>query len=259
MTDHVIVCGAGPTGSYVVDELVAARCRVIAIDEDPQLLRALEERHPGELLQCITGDPTNEAVLARAELATARGLVAAMTNDKDNIYLIVEARQVNPTTRIIATATARSHVDKLKRVGADAIVNPGYIGGLRMVSEMLRPDVVRFLDDMLRDTRAIWRIEEATVEQGSKLAGATLAEIKVRTNYGMTVLALGRPGGKPSAENSLSSSVVGHRGPWIYNPSGDEKLMPGTILVVLGDVEQVANLRLAGRAGSAGAGERAAR
>jgi voltage-gated potassium channel len=236
MSDHVIVCGASGTGAYIVDELIAARSTVVVVDQDETALRDLAERHPGALLRCVTGDPTDEDVLARAELATARGLAAAMPNDKDNIYVIVEARLVNPHARIIATATERSHVDKIRKVGADAIVNPGYIGGLRMVSEMLRPMVVRFLDDMLRDKRSTFRIEEATIEAGSKLVGATLAEAAIRTRFGMTVLAISRP-----------TRQTGRGGPWIYNPEASEKLAAGTVLVVLGSVEQVAELRAAGR------------
>ncbi len=228
MADHVIVCGAGGTGGYIVDELIAVHSNVVVVDQDQDALRELAERHPGDLLRCVHGDPTDEDVLARAELATARGLAAAMRDDKDNIYVIVEARLVNPTLQIMATATEKSHVDKIRKVGADAIVNPGYIGGLRMVSEMLRPMVVRFLDDMLRDTRA-FRIEEATIEAGSTLIGKTLAEAAIRTRFGMTVLAL---------TNS---------GPWIYNPDAHERIVAGTVLVVLGSVEQVQALREAGR------------
>lgn len=229
MADHIIVCGASGTGAYIVDELLAARASVVAIDLDEHALQHLAERHPDALLRCVHGDPTDEDVLAKADLANARGLAAAMPNDKDNIYVIVEARLVNPKARIMATATEKSHVDKIRKVGADAIVNPGYIGGLRMVSEMLRPMVVRFLDDMLRDKRSIWRIEEATLEAGSELVGHTLAEAAIRTRFGMTVLALSRTG------------------PWIYNPDPSEKLTAGTVLVVLGSVEQVAALRAAGR------------
>lgn len=229
MGDHVIVCGASGTGAYIVDELIAARSNVVVIDEDQHALDELAQRHPAELLRCVVGDPTDEDVLKGADLATARGLAAAMKDDKDNIYVIVEARMANPRARIIATATAKSHVDKIRKVGADAIVNPGYIGGLRMVSEMLRPMVVRFLDDMLRDKRSIWRIEEATVERGSSLVGTTLAEAAIRTRFGMTVLALSR------------------NGPWIYNPDPNEKILEGTVLVVLGSVDQVAALRAAGR------------
>ncbi len=231
MAEHVIVCGASGTGAYVVDELIAARMSVVAIDVDEHALDELTRRHPGPLLRCVVGDPTDEDVLARADLASARGLAAAMRDDKDNIYVIVEARMANPGLQIIATATAKSHVDKIRKVGADAIVNPGYIGGLRMVSEMLRPMVVRFLDDMLRDKRSIWRIEEATVEPGSSLVGTTLAEAAIRNRFGMTVLALSR-----------------NNGPWIYNPDPNEKILESTVLVVLGSVEQVAALRAVGRA-----------
>ncbi len=234
MADHVIVCGAGGTGGYIVDELIAARTHVVVVDQDAAALQELTERHPGGLLRCVHGDPTDEDVLARAELSTARGLAAAMRDDKDNIYVIVEARLVNPHLQIMATATEKSHVDKIRKVGADAIVNPGYIGGLRMVSEMLRPMVVRFLDDMLRDKRSIWRIEEATIQPGSELVGRTLSEAAIRTRFGMTVLALA------------------HGGPWIYNPDATEKIAAGTVLVVLGSVEQVTALRDAGRPESQG-------
>jgi len=85
---------------------------------------------------------------------------------------------------------------------------------------------------MLRDKRSIWRIEEAAIEAGSSLVGQTLAQAAIRTRFGMTVLALT------------------HDGPWIYNPDANEKLRAGTVLVVLGSVEQVAELRAAGRATS---------
>lgn len=233
MAEHVIVCGARGTGGYIIDELMAARSRVVVIDRDDGVLHELGERYPGELLRCVHGDPTDENVLARADLARARGLATALPDDKDNIYVIVEARLVNPHVRILATATAKSHVDKIRKVGADAIVNPGYIGGLRMVSEMLRPMVVRFLDDMLRDKSSTFRIEEATIEPGSELAGSTLAEAAIRTRFGMTVLAIAR------------------EGPWIYNPDAHEKLTAGTVLVVLGSVEQVTALRAVTRAPAA--------
>jgi voltage-gated potassium channel len=232
--EHVIVCGAGTTtGGYIVDELIKARSLVVAVDTDQKALDELFERHPVELLRCVIGDPTDEDVLADAGLATARGVVTTLPNDKDNIYVIVEARLQNPSVRIIATASEKGHVEKIRKVGADGIVNPGYIGGLRIVSEMIRPDVVRFLDDMLRDKSSVMRIEEAHVEAGSKLEGTTLRDAGIRTHFGMSVLAIG---------------VDGRDGRWIYNPEATEKLVAGSILVVLGSVEQVAELRAAGRA-----------
>lgn len=224
MQGHVIVCGAGSTGHYIIDELVIARTPVVAIDRDAEELERIAERHPPELFHTIVGDATDEEVLARASLAQARGVVAVLPNDKDNIYIVVESRQVNPKARIIARAAEMSHVDKIRRVGADGIVTPAQIGGLRIVSEMLRPLVVRFLDEMLRDPRA-FRIEEITIKAGAPLVGKTLRDAALRQRHNMTVLAISRDSA------------------WIYNPDPEEKLGAGTTIVVLAAAPDVAALR----------------
>jgi len=226
MKDHVIVCGAGSTGRNVIEELIATGVAVIAIDTRESELKELATKHPDAEYTYLVGDATDDDVMAQSNLPAARGLVAALSSDKDNLYLTFSARQINPTARIIARATEIGHVEKLRRSGADAVVSPNFIGGMRMVSELLRPAAVRFLDDMLRDRRVAYRIEE--VRLGDKVAGlgATLREARVRERYGMTVLA-------------VSSSD----GTWTYNPDASEKLGAGMTLVVLGSSEQVAALR----------------
>jgi voltage-gated potassium channel len=107
------------------------------------------------------------------------------------------------------------------------VVSPNYIGGMRLVSELLRPAVVRFLDEMLRDRRAAFRIEEIRLGDRAGELGSTLRDAKVRERFGMTVLAV-----RPSDEAS-----------WTYNPDASEKLGPGMTLVVLGSTEQVTALR----------------
>jgi voltage-gated potassium channel len=153
-------------------------------------------------------------------------MVAALSSDKDNLYLTVSARQSNPTCRIVARCSELSHVEKIRRSGADAVVSPNFIGGMRLVSEMLRPAVVRFLDDMLRDKRSPFRIEEVKLGDAVDL-GATLRDARVRERFGMTVLAV-------RGRDNQS---------WTYNPDASEKLEPGMTLVVLGSPEQVKKLR----------------
>jgi voltage-gated potassium channel len=147
---------------------------------------------------------------------------------------VVSARQMNPTARIVARCSEVAHVDKIKRAGADSVVSPNYIGGVRMVSEMLRPMVVRFLDEMMRDKRATYRIDEVTIAAGSALAGQSLRGARIRERFGMSVLALKASGAAP----------------WQYNPTGDAVLAPGMTVVVLGSSQQVAELR--GQATGAG-------
>ena len=227
MKDHVVVCGAGSTGRNVIDELIKYDVPVIAVDTRESELKDIADGNPKAQYAYIVGDATDDDVMVQANLGGARGLVAALSSDKDNLYLTVSARQQNPSARIIARCAELSHVDKIRRSGADAVVSPNYIGGLRMVSEMLRPSVVRFLDDMLRDVRAAYRIEEVTLGDGAHALGNTLRDARVRERFGMTVLAM----------RGKDATV------WTYNPDASERLAPGMTLVVLGSTEQVSQLR----------------
>jgi len=229
MKDHVVVCGAGSTGRNVIEELIKTGMSVIAIDTREDELKAISDAHPNASYSYIVGDATDDDVMAQVNLPTAKGLVAALSSDKDNLYLTVSGRQQNASVRIIARCAELSHVEKIRRSGADAVVSPNYIGGLRMVSEMLRPSVVRFLDDMMRDARAAYRIEEVTLGDGARALGETLRDARVRERFGMTVLAM----------RGKDASV------WTYNPDASEPLTPGMTLVVLGSAEQVSQLRTA--------------
>ena len=227
MKDHVVVCGAGSTGRNVIEELIKTGVAVVAIDTREDELKAIADAHPKAEYSYVVGDATDDDIMAQVNLTGARGVVAALSSDKDNLYLTVSARQQNSNARIIARAAELSHVEKIRRSGADAVVSPNYIGGLRMVSEMLRPSVVRFLDDMMRDARAAFRIEEVTL--GERSLGDTLRDAKVRERFGMTVLAM----------RGKDAQV------WTYNPDASERLAPGMTLVVLGSAEQVSQLRSA--------------
>jgi len=229
MKDHVVVCGAGTTGRNVIEELLKTGVPVIAIDMDEHELKEIAEEYPKAEFSYLVADATDDDTFESCNLAGARGLVAALSSDKDNLYLAVSARQTNPAIRIVARCAELSHVEKLRRAGADAVVSPNYIGGMRLVSEMVRPSVVKFLDDMLRDKRAAYRIEDVKLGAKSADLGGTLREARVRERFGMTVLAV-----RPS-DNT----------PWSYNPDASEKIGPGMTLVVLGSPEQVAALRVA--------------
>jgi voltage-gated potassium channel len=227
MKDHVVVCGAGSTGRNVIEELLTTGVPVIAIDQRESELKEIAEKFPKAAFTYIVGDATDDDVMAQTNLNGARGLVAALSSDKDNLYLTVSARQSNPGARIVARCAELSHVEKIRRSGADAVVSPNYIGGMRLVSELLRPAVVRFLDDMLRDRRAAYRIEEVNLGARVHELGTTLRDARVRERFGMTVLAMR---GKDDDA-------------WKYNPDASEKLSAGMTLVVLGSAEQVAELR----------------
>ena len=229
MKDHVVVCGAGSTGRNIIEELLKTGVSVCAIDTREDELKDIADKHPKAQFSYLVGDATDDDIMGQTNLVNARGLVAALSSDKDNLYLTVSARQTNPNARIVARCAELTHVDKIKRAGADAVVSPNYIGGMRMVSELMRPAVVKFLDEMLRDRRSTFRIEEIRLGDSATALGSTLRDARVRERFGMTVLAVSKADGG-----------------WTYNPDASEKIGPGATLVVLGSAEQVTALREAG-------------
>ncbi len=233
LEDHVVVCGAGSTGSHAIEELMEYKIKTVAIDMSRDRLEDLAEQHPAELFKYIEGDATDDHVLEEAAVSQARGIVAALADDKDNLFLVVSARQMNARARIVARGSDLQILEKLKKAGADTVVSPNYIGGMRMVSELLRPQVVKFLDDMRRD-KATVRIEEVLVPEGSPLSGKTLGNSGIRAvARDILVLAVQIPGGD------------GYR----FNPGADFTLGAGMTLVVLGPLAEVEVLRAKARNG----------
>ncbi|MXR41595.1 potassium channel protein [Halobaculum sp. WSA2] len=134
LTDHVIVLGYGELTEPIVDELTAADVEFLVITPDEAAARAL---HEGEDVRVLTADPSDEEPLERANVATARAVVAATNNDAEDALAILTARQLNPDVTIVAGATGRENVNKLKRAGADTVISPATIGGHLLVTSAL--------------------------------------------------------------------------------------------------------------------------
>jgi voltage-gated potassium channel len=228
--DHIIVCGIGTTGVHVVEELVWTKWPVVAIDRDAAKLERLQEL-TADLLPTVVGDATEDDVLEQAGIKRARGIVAALTDDKDNLFIVVSARQLNPRLRIIAKGVELQAGEKLKRAGADSVVNPAFIGGVRMVSEMIRPQVVEFLDLMLRDKDKNLRIEEVVVPSGSPLVGKPIFEAQIRQHTNLLVVAVREPAGPDQPPR------------FVYNPGPETLIVADMALIVLGETDSVHKLR----------------
>jgi voltage-gated potassium channel len=231
ISDHIIVCGIGTTGIHVVEELVWTKWPLVAVDSDARRLEHIQELS-AELIPTVEGDATTDETLERAGIRRARGIVAALTDDKDNLFIVVSARQLNPSLRIIAKGVDMQAGEKLKRAGADSVVNPAFIGGVRMVSEMIRPQVVEFLDLMLRDKDKNLRIEEVLVPKGSPLVGKPIFEANIRRHTNLLVVAVREPPPSPSQPGSF-----------VYNPGPETLIAENMALIVLGETESVHKLR----------------
>jgi len=225
MKDHVIVTGVGSTGKHVIEELFAQHAKVVAIDRDRQTLeRVSREVTFGKLLY-VVGDATQDEVLLEAGILRAAGVVAALTEDKDNLFVTLSAKSLNGSARIATKVTSPDAIPKMIRAGASATVSPNMIGGRRLASEIVRPSVVQFIDHMLRNKEEVLRLEEVTVREGSWFVGRSLLDVPIRAETDVLVVAL----------------RVDKR--FVYNPEPSTELEVGSVLVVLGTRRNVDRLR----------------
>lgn len=224
LKDHYIICGGGETGIHCVEELSTSQIDFVLIEINEEKIEDFQSRFKDILY--LKEDASEDEVLIDAGIASAAGVVSALSNDKDNLLLTITARQLNPNLRIVSRAVDLTNIKKLKKAGADAVVCPTRIGGLRMISEMLRPTVTNFLDTMMYDKRMI-RIEEAIVEEDSKLAGLTLAEANISAVSDVNVIA----------------TRINKDENFTYNPRGNTRLEAGTTLVLLGPLDDIKKLK----------------
>lgn len=224
LSGHFVVAGCGRTGKYVVEELAATGRDYVVVDRDRDLLEELATALGGNMLY-VVGDATEDHTLLDAGIKTAAGLVAALSDDKDNLFVALSTRSLNPRVRIVSKAIDLENEPKLLRAGADTTVSPNRIGGHRLVSELVRPKVTRFLDNMLRVTENLW-FEEVEIHEGSRWVGQTLRDLPIRDRTNLLVIALHQPDGR-----------------YIYNPSPDLPLKAGVQLIVMGELDGVEKLR----------------
>ena len=225
LRDHIIVCGAGTTGVHVIEELHVTKMPFVVIEFDQDRVDWIASHLKGTFLY-IVGDATDDEVLIKAGIKQAKGVVTALSSDKDNLFVTITARHLNAEMRIVSRAREMSAREKIIRAGADTVVSPNHIGGMRMVSEMIRPEVVQFLDLMLRSKDRTLRIEEAIIPDGCHVAGRTLAEAQIRKDTDLLVIAARRIDGT-----------------YVYNPGPDFVLHEKTTLILLGPMEDVLKLR----------------
>jgi voltage-gated potassium channel len=225
MRNHVIVCGIGTTGRHIATELRAVGVPFVVVDANRERLDELNEEFD-EALRFVHGDATDDHVLELAGIERARGVISALNDDKANLFVTISARALNPTARIVAKSIESSTQAKLRRAGADAVVAPNYIGGVRLFSEMVSPKTVDFLDRIVQYGSGISvGIEAIDIPSESPLVGKCLAETSIR-EAGALVVAVHRSDGE-----------------YVYNPGSEHQLEAGDSLIVLADSADVLSLR----------------
>jgi voltage-gated potassium channel len=227
---HFIVCGSGRIGGVIIDEFLKQRIPFVVVDRDIERVEAVIER--GGL--AVEADASNEDVLKRLGIERARGLIAAVGTDAENVYIVLTARVLRPDLYIIGRAETEDAERKLLRAGADRVISPYRIGGRELAQMALRPAVVDFFELATRSGNLELAIEQVAIDDGSPLAGKTIIDANIRQRYGVIVVGIQRRAGRME-----------------FNPPGEASLQAGDQLVVLGPVDGLRNLEQAAQAARA--------
>ncbi|MBI3945458.1 MAG: cation:proton antiporter [Armatimonadetes bacterium] len=223
MAGHVIICGYGRLGRNISREFADCGIDHVVVERDPD--QVAEHLPPG--VPVIRGDAASEAILERAGISRARGLLAVTATDSGNIYLTVTARKLNPKLHIVARCTRQGEEEKFRIAGADRVISPYSLGARRMAAEFLRPTVASALDRLAASAGT--HLCEAHVAAGSALDGATLRHAGIRAATGVNVVAVANTHGE------------------LALPEPDRRLQPGDVIIILGDSAAIAAVqRLAG-------------
>ena len=211
--DHFIICGYGRIGSIVAQEFRRQGIPHIIVERDPDRVHAALE--DGEL--AVEADASREEVLKRVGLERARGLIAAVGTDAENVYAVLSARVLRPDLFIVGRAETEDATQKLKRAGADRVISPYMIGAVQIAQTALRPAVVDFMELATSSEHLELSMEEITIDAGSALADHSILDANLRQRFGVIVVGIQRQSGKME-----------------FNPEPDTQMRPSDKLVVLG-------------------------
>ena len=223
LKDHYIVCGYGRIGKVICATLDENGKSFAVIESDPDEFQNIAKAG----YYVIKGDASEDEVLKKAGINCAKGLIAVVSTDADNVFITLTARGLNSKINIMARSSgAQGSKRKLKRAGADCVISPYTIGGMRMAHSLIRPNVIDFLEASMAVDEYNLQIKELAVSETADLQGKTLMDSNIRKSFDIIVIGI-----KRGSDNML------------FNPKPDTVILGKDILIVLGKRQQIADLK----------------
>jgi len=215
LKDHYILCGYGRVGRGAAAELQRTGVPFVVIDRNEERV----ERAIKIGLAAFNADSTQDDTLVEAGIKRAKGLIAALSTDADNLFVILSAKSLNPSLKLSARVAEETSESKMRRAGADAVFMPYSITGYRLAQSILRPHVFEFLDitASMSSMGMSVGMEQVEVSSGSRLDGKSLLDLQIRRDIGVIVLAIRRASGLMQ-----------------FNPPADATVASGDHLIVMG-------------------------
>jgi len=217
LRNHYIICGFGRMGRIICREMIQYKAPFIVIEKEQNVFALIDKD-----ILAVHGDSTQDAVLKEAGIERAKGLISVLSTDADNLYVVLSARGMNPRLRIVARASDEGVEQKLFRAGADNVVSPYFIGGLRIAHTILKPAVVDFIEFATRSGNIELQMEEIKVKETSHILNKALDECGIRKELGIIIVAIKREAGEME-----------------FNPRSTSIIRKGDTLVAMGETKQL--------------------
>jgi voltage-gated potassium channel len=221
LKDHFIICGYGRIGSTVAQRFQRQHVPYVVIERDPERLHAAVDE--GSL--AVEADASREDVLKRVGIERARGLIAVVGTDAENVYAVLSARVLRPDLFIVGRAETEDATIKLKRAGADRVISPYQIGAVQIAQTALRPAVVDFVELATSTDNLNLGMEQVTVAPRSTLANRSILDANLRQRFGVIIVGIQRQ------DRHME-----------FNPEPDTAILAGDKLVVLGHPDSLKKL-----------------
>jgi voltage-gated potassium channel len=222
LKDHYIICGYGRIGRVLCKNLIKRKpIDIVVIDNDPAMIPVMDK----DKVLYIHGNAADENVLLKAGIKKAKGLVAALATDLDNVFLVLTARQLSPQLEIFARASIEESKSKLMAAGANSVDSPYEVGARNMAQQILRPTVKNFLDIAFTHNRKDIQMEEIPVNAASKLSGVMLKDSGIRQRFNLIIIAIKKTDGS-----------------MLFNPSFESVITSGDTVIAVGEDDNLQKL-----------------
>lgn len=222
LSNHIIICGFGRNGEQAAKKLATHNRSFVVVESNKETI----DKHQNQAILFVHGNANDDNVLQSAGIERAQCLISALPNDSDNVFVVLSARQMNKTVRIISRASNESSYSKLKFAGANNVILPDKIGGDHMASLVVVPDLLEFIDNLSIVGNTTINIEEIAVEKLYDTSSIkTIQDLDLRKKTGCSVI-----------------GYKDEKGHYIINPEATQKLVSNSKVIVLGRPEQIQNL-----------------
>jgi voltage-gated potassium channel len=221
LKNHYIVCGYGRMGKIICRELREKNIKFVIVEKQPDMHQENKD------LLIFPGDATKDEVLKELGIERAKGLVTVLPTDAENLFVVLSARGLNQNLFIVARAGEEGSEKKLIRAGADKVVSPYHIGGLRIAHTVLKPAVVDFIEFATKSGNIDLQMEEVLIKESSELVGKSLDECGIGRELGIIIVAIKKPNGEMK-----------------FNPTFKSAIKTGDTLIALGESSKLKNLEV---------------